>query len=242
MAPGWPPPAHTETPAISDRQLEQVESEAVVSIGDFVDLEPCDKIGPDLIPLLEPLIGLASQVIDSECLEFDDVERRNLERDRDYLHAEMYENPDAMDAAIVNAVTHRILRFLSPAILDGRDGEILDRLLDAPGEPPEASNAIEAADNLALVVEASSAYGPGELGVYEWTAIQLGWYRFASRVSVKGLREIRVGDAVEFISLSSGVTTLLLALGMSGLLASLAGAYIGLLAATWRGKRVSDGN
>ena len=196
-------------------------AQPVESVGELVTVELVAELGPEAVAILEPLLGLAARALGDELL--DPHTGRTLERDSHYLRDELYENPDHLDAPIVVAASHRMLRILRSA-LAGDENTVLDDLLAAAPDPMAPQGAIAAADVLADHVDQDRPY--------EWVAAKLGWYSYVLKDMAASAKE----GAGEFAGFSGGAVSMLAALGVDGVVAILVSVYVGLLATAWRAK------
>jgi hypothetical protein len=205
------------------------------SVGDLVSLTYVERLPPDVVTFLEPLLSLCDQALDTGAL--DEPTAHTLEEDRAYLRNQLYESATGLDTAIVNAVARRILRLLSPALLATDERSLVEGLLEAAPDAADVDDAIRAADKIAASINEEAV--PSTWSVQEWVAMQLGWYRHAARVTAEDAYVTIRKEGGGFVALSGGVTTVLVALGISGRAAVLAAVYIALLARSWRNASLS---
>jgi hypothetical protein len=184
----------------------------------------------DVASVLEPLLNAVTDAIEEGRFDDDPLALRMIERDRASLHAELYENPDAADTAIILATAYRVLRTLAPAA----EAEVLDLLPRATTDPLDADGALDAVDAFAQAAGESPIVERSGLTTFEWIAVQLGWFPYALGDSVKRARTTMATSAPEFVGTSSGVAGVLAVLGLSGPAATLVGVYAGLLALAWK--------
>jgi hypothetical protein len=203
------------------------------SVGELVALTYVERLPSHVVPFLEPLLGLCDEGLDSGAL--DEPTAHTLEEDRAYLRRQLYRSETGLDTAIVNAVARRMLRLLSPALLKADERSLVEGLLDAGPDAADVDDAIKAADHIAASIDDKAVQSTSS--IHEWVAIQLGWYRHAAGVTAAGAYVTIREEGGGFLALSGGVTTLLVALGVSGPAAVLAAVYIALLARSWRNTR-----
>jgi hypothetical protein len=189
-------------------------------------------------PLLEPLLGQVSQALDDGVFDDDILVRHTVERDRDYLRAELYENPDDLDAAILVATSQRLLRLMSRTLAGEHRARLLD-LLDATGDPSDPAGPAAAVDILTEALATSDGFDPGPISTRQWLLTQLGWYRHLLPNTIRSIPDVLRESHPFVIGVSSGVIAILHELGLSGLPAVLLGTYVGLLSKAWLPKASS---
>jgi hypothetical protein len=201
----------------------------ILSIGDLVHLDLVDAIPAIAGQAFEPLLTYIDRVLESDVIA-DRSTIAGLERDRESIHRDLYENPDYADVAVLLTVTNRVLRVLTPFAAP-ENMPLLEALAATASTPkPDQADAIAAADELADAIAASGTVDPGGQSIYEWLAARLGWYRTVATQQVRsGLPQVGPG----LVGVATGADILHL-LGMSGQGAVLVATYVMTLVLLWR--------
>jgi hypothetical protein len=201
----------------------------ILSIGDLVHLELVEAVPAIATQAFEPLLTYIDRVLESHVIT-DRSTIAGLERDRESIHRDLYENPDYADVAVLLTVTNRVLRVLTPFAAP-ENMPLLEALAAKASTPkPDQADAIAAADELADAIAASGTVDPGGQSIYEWLATKLGWYRTVATHQVQdGLPQ--VGPALVGVATGADILHLL---GMSGRGAVLVATYVMTLVLLWR--------
>ncbi len=187
-------------------------------------IEILDPTGTqDLVSALEPILGLASRMKDDGVFASDLATEDQVQADCAYLHRELYHHSDGVHTAIVVPVAERLMATLARFIGVNRS-QITDNLVgEPPANPKDAAEASKAIEVLAGALGEHDLDLPFGMTTRDWITFHLGWMSTAAR-----------DRWIESLGVAGSVTTILVALGVTGSDSVLVGSYLGMLSVVFR--------
>ncbi len=204
---------------------EPREAESLAEAVEASGLEFSADLDPEVVlavrGLLEQLVGLLTEQILDGRFAGDTMVEQRINRDRDSLRWELFENAGGLDGKVIAPIAQRAIATLIPVLDEGPGKDLLRSIAGVPDPNPQslaaAERALDKGQQVADAIPANSEHLPAGTTPVTLVGRALRW------------AEPALTPTVEIGAPASAVTTVLVALGVSGPISVTLGAVIGLL-------------